>query len=130
LIITEWKVVQIDFLDIKLSRLSKGVSKTSVRDRRGAKASVLSKYTIEQIQNLKFTKNDKFRSGKNLKQWIEDEASKLKDYITSAEVKGKLKDEGLLLRAHMVVVIGSRHILVWDMNDDGELVDSPHLIGS
>ena len=130
MIITEWKVVQIDFLDIKLSRLSKGVSKTSVRDRRGAKASVLSKYTIEQIQNLKFTKNDKFRSGKNLKQWIEDEASKLKDYITSAEVKGKLKDEGLLLRAHMVVVIGSRHILVWDMNDDGELVDSPHLIGS
>lgn len=130
MIITEWKVVQIDFLDIKLSRLSKGVSKTSVRDRRGAKASVLSIYTIEQIQNLKFTKNDKFRSGKNLKQWIEDEASKLKDYITSAEVKGKLKDEGLLLRAHMVVVIGSRHILVWDMNDDGELVDSPHLIGS
>lgn len=130
MIITEWKVVQIDFLDIKLSRLSKGVSKTSVRDRRGAKASVLSKYTIEQIQNLKFTKNDKFRSGKNLKQWIEDEASKLKDYITSAEVKGKLKDEGLLLRAHMIVVIESRHILVWDMNDDGELVDTPHLIGS
>ena len=54
----------------------------------------------------------------------------MKDYITSAEVKGKLKDEGLLLRAHMVVVIGSRHILVWDMNDDGELVDSPYLIGS
>jgi hypothetical protein len=83
--------------------------------------------------------NDRYRRGQTIKQWIKGENKPLvakdinepslqfKNYIASVEVKKLLKDEGLLLRAHLVVVVGSRHILVWDMNNDGELADMPYL---
>ena len=70
---------------------------------------ILSKYTLDQILDLKFGKNDKYRLGQTVKQWIEGEnkpliskdkdepALQLKNYITSVEVKKKLKDEGFLL---------------------------------
>ena len=96
---------------------------------REIKASILSTYTREKVLNLKFSKNDKYRVGK-LKKWIIDKvAPQLKDYIKSKEVKKKLKDEGLLLKAHVVIVVGSRHVLVWDMDSDGKLAHAPDLVG-
>lgn len=94
---------------------------------REAKASILSTYTLDNVLGLKFSKNDADRYGMNLKQWIEERlAPKLKDYMASTEVK-KLENQDLLLRAHLVVIVGSRHILMWDVNSDGELVDWPYL---
>ena len=41
-----------------------------------------------------------------------------------------IKDESLIMRAHLVIVIGSRHILLWDMDKDGKLADQPNLVGT
>lgn len=40
------------------------------------------------------------------------------------KVKGELK-----IRAHLVIIVGSRHILLWDMNSEGNLADEPCLVG-
>jgi hypothetical protein len=80
------------------------------------------------VLNIKFGKNDKFHVG-TLKKWITKEvAPQLKSYIMSEEVKKKLED-GLSLKAHIVVIIGSRQILVWDMDGDGKLAKAPNLVG-
>jgi hypothetical protein len=112
-------------------KTTKKTTKTPVRlSSRESKASILSTYTLEKVLDLEFGKNDKFRTGQTIKQWIEDEsAPQLKNYVTSEEVKEKLKEGGYLLKAHLVVVVGSRHILLWDMDHDGELAEMPSLVG-
>jgi len=40
----------------------------------------------------------------------------------------KQKEDRVLL-AHLVIVVGSRQILLWDMEEDGKLVDEPKLCG-
>ena len=90
------------------------------RTMREKKASLLSNYSCNNVLGINFSKTDKFRVGK-LRKWIVDEAApQLKSYIMSEEIKKKLG--GRSLKAHVVVVVGSRQILVWDMDDDGELV--------
>jgi hypothetical protein len=123
LVVNEWKVIQIDYLEI-------GKAPDRALGRIG-KASILGNYAIEDVLRLKFSMKDNIgRAGKTIQQWIENDlTSKLKDYITSAQMKKKLKDGGHLLRAHLVVVVGARHILMWEMNDDGNLVGMPHLAG-
>src|SRR5207247_2594144 len=96
---------------------------------REGKASILNAYTLEKVLRLKFGKNDALRSGKTIKRWLEEEAApQLKNYVESEDVTKKLKEGGLLLRAHLVVVIGSRHILVWDMDHEGNLAMMPTLV--
>ena len=71
---------------------------------------------------------DNFRHGRTIKEWIEvDVKWQLKEYIEGPEVKKSVED-GLVLRASIVVVIGSRHILLWDMIK-GELAAKPVLLG-
>ena len=41
----------------------------------------------------------------------------------------KLVDDGLVLHATIVVIIGSRHILLWNMIE-GELDEEPILLGN
>ncbi len=77
---------------------------------------------------LKFTKNDQFRPGKTIRKWIKDTAApQLKQYITSEEIMKKVIDGGLSLQAHLVIIIGSRHILIWDMDCNGDLAEKPYL---
>lgn len=120
-------------MDIRKPRQSSGkatkkATKTSVRlSSRENKASILSTYTLKKVLDLKFGKNDKFHTGQTIKEWIA--APQLKDYVTSEEVKEKLKEGGFLLKAHLVVVVGSRHVLLWDMDHDGELAEMPSLVG-
>ena len=98
------------------------------RPDRDTKASALSEYTLSQILQLKFGHWDQFRPGKTLEQWIEQMAApQLKDYIRSDQVRQLLKDGGLVMRAHLVVVVGSRHILLWEMDSDGKLATHPNL---
>ena len=48
----------------------------------------------------------------------------------SKEVAKKVADGDLSLQAHLVIVVGSRHILVWDMDCNGNLAEKPYLAGS
>lgn len=122
LIVTEWKVARIDYLDIRIP----GIRHPS----RENKASVLSEYTLSQILQLKFGARDKFRSGQTVQHWMENEAaSQLNDYIMSPQVKDLLEDGNYFMHAHLVLIVGSRHILIWDMNRSGELVGTPYLVG-
>jgi hypothetical protein len=135
LVVMEWKVVPIDFLDIPIprqrSKKVKGATEPShepiMRNKREKKASVLSTYSLNKVLDINFGKNDKFRVGK-LKEWIIDSvAPQLKSQIMSEEVQKELED-GLSLKAQIVIVIGSRQILVWDMDADGKLVGEPDLV--
>ena len=120
--VTEWKAAQIDYLDIRIPRV-RYLS-------REKKASLLSEYSLSQVLQLKFVAWDKFRPGKTVQQWMEGEAaSQLKDYIRSSQVRKRLEDGNFLMRAHLVLIVGSRHILMWDMDCSGELVGEPYLVG-
>jgi hypothetical protein len=44
-----------------------------------------------------------------------------RDYVKSHEVTQQVLNEGLKMRAHLVIIVGSRHILSWDMDKDGNL---------
>jgi hypothetical protein len=55
-------------------------------------------------------------------------AGQLKDYIKSHEVTQQVLNEELEMRAHMVIIVGSRHILLWDMDKDGNLANEPQLV--
>jgi hypothetical protein len=134
LIVMEWKVIPIDFLDIPIPRQRSkkftGATEPSreliMRNKRKKKASVLSTYSLNKILGINFGKNDKFRVGE-LKKWIIDEAApQLKSQIMSEEVQKQLK--GLSLKASIVILIGSRQIVIWDMDADGNLVGEPDLV--
>jgi len=121
--ITEWKALRIDYLDIPVS--------PDIVLNRENKAEVLSKYTLSQILQLRFCKHDRLHRAATVEEWIKNEAaSQLRGYIKSNEVQGmmrklakKVKDEYFHLRASLVVVVGSRHILVWDMDSTGRLTE-------
>jgi hypothetical protein len=134
LIVMEWKVIPIDFLDIPIprqrSKKVRGATEPShepiMRSKQEKKASVLSTYSLDEVLNVDFGENDKFRVGE-LEEWIVDKvAPQLKSRIMSEEVQKQL--EGLSLKASMVIIIGSRQILVWDMDADGDLVGEPDLV--
>ncbi len=113
----EWKAARIDYLAISVPNPS-----------REAKALALSKYALQDVLKLKFKKQDKYRAGKTIQQWVKAEAARLKEYVSSKEVvKMATSGEGLSLRAHMVIIVGSRHVLVWDMDGDGNLAKMPYL---
>ena len=41
----------------------------------------------------------------------------------------QLVEKGSLeLQAHLVIIVGSRHILLWDMDKEGNLATEPHLV--
>jgi hypothetical protein len=52
----------------------------------------------------------------------------LKSYILSEEMKKMLLEDGRSLKAHIVIIVGSRQILVWDMDGDGKLAEAPDLV--
>ena len=56
-------------------------------------------------------------------------AGQLRNYIKSHEVTQQVLNEGLEMRAHLVIIVGSRHILLWDMDKEGNLAGEPHLVG-
>jgi len=121
LIVSEWKVAQIDFLDIPVPRVQKS--------NRSEKASTLTEYTLPQVLQLKFGHWDLYHKGWTMQMLMEKEAApQLKDYIQSNEVVEKLKGRKLSLRAFVVLVVGSRHILVQEMGSNGELIGMAELL--
>jgi hypothetical protein len=56
------------------------------------------------------------------------ESQQLRDYVMGPTVKQLLEERGLERKAHLVIIVGSRHILLWDMNKEGNLAPEPRLM--
>lgn len=114
LIVMEFKVIQIDFL---------AIGKTSERI---PKAKALQELEVDQVLNLEFANMDKHRRGMNIREWIEkDVRGQLKGYVASPEVQARLGERQLL--AHLVLIVGSRQIVIWDIDENGAWVGKPAL---
>ena len=53
--------------------------------------------------------------------------AQLRDYVLSTQVRELVGDRAF--HAHLVLVIGSRKILVWEMDMNGDWVGQPVLAG-
>ena len=114
-IVTEWKAIQIDYLQIAGSadRLNK--------------ASALSKISDpNEVTKIQFGENDRWRRGKTIEDWVnggdaESPQSQVKKYFGSPEIIELARKYGNDLRGHLVVVVGNRKILCWDIDKDGKL---------
>ena len=63
-----------------------------------------------------------------IRSWIEESVrGQLKDYVTSNEVKDKLGERKLW--AHSVLIVGSRQIVIWDLDKNGAWIGKPKLAG-
>ncbi|KAG0131609.1 hypothetical protein HOY82DRAFT_539353 [Tuber indicum] len=112
-VITEWKTIGIDFLDF-------GDSLDL-----DEKAEALSKLGVTEVLELRFHKREKYKKG-SIRDWIEkDVAAKLKSYVLSPEIRELVGSSEL--HAHLVLVIGSRKILVWEMDGEGDWIGQPVL---
>ncbi|KAF9911366.1 hypothetical protein EC991_003931 [Linnemannia zychae] len=121
LFVLEWKSIQIDYIKIGSgSRSERANALTDIPD-------------ASEVLDLKF-KNDKFRAGQTIKEWIlngpkDDKGyspqQQLSDYAQSREIM-KWKRDGYTITSVLVVVVGSRHILLWNLAGD-KLDDSPRL---
>jgi hypothetical protein len=94
-----------------------------------AKAATLYDYDLSDILQIKFSENDKCHRG-TIQEWVVGHAaSQLRNYIKSDKVTQLVEKQGLEMRAHLVIIVGSRHILLWDMDKEGNLNDKPRLVG-
>jgi hypothetical protein len=59
---------------------------------------------------------------------MENDGPQLRDYIKSTHVQELMEKRSLDLQAHLVIIVGSRHILLWDMDKEGHLAAEPHLV--
>jgi len=101
--LVEFKNIPIRFLGLN------GNSRTD-------KAEQLVAMTLPQI--LKLPINSEFHAG-TIKKWLErDIYQQLRSYVTGAAVRSCGVDK--IFRAYAVVIIGSRHILICEMNRSGE----------
>jgi hypothetical protein len=92
------------------------------------KAAMLHDYKLSEILQLKFRAQDRYHQG-SIKECVVGMADQLRDYIKSDEVTQLVENQGLEMLAHLVIIVGSRHILLWDMDKEGNLADEPRLVG-
>jgi hypothetical protein len=112
-LVLEWKAIRIDFLDLGPAgaRLDKAKRLNDMR-------------TVKQILDLRFNENDMWRAGQTIRSWLTTGPTKgsdkksprkqLAEYLVNREIM-KLKEENDII-AGLVVVIGSRQVLYWEMN--------------
>lgn len=114
--VLEWKSIKIDFIEIKAladchSRLDKSLALSKISN-------------TSELLDLRFGKNDKWRKGKTIKDWVYGSPqSQVDGYFKSPEITQFLDDSGRQFRAHLVIVVGNRKILLWDVGRDGQLND-------
>ncbi|RPA89300.1 hypothetical protein L873DRAFT_1823143, partial [Choiromyces venosus 120613-1] len=112
-VVTEWKTIKIDFLDLGDS--------LSLDE----KAEALSKLGISGVLELKFHKWEKYKKG-TIRDWIEkDVTAQFKSYVLSPEIRELAGSREF--HAHLVLVVGSRKILVWEMDEKGDWIGQPVL---
>jgi hypothetical protein len=59
---------------------------------------------------------------------MEKDGPQLRGYIKSTYVQQLVEKQSLELLAHLVIIVGSRHILLWDMDKEGNLAAEPCLV--
>jgi hypothetical protein len=133
-VIIEFKVVRIQYLDVALASLDDDSTTTwkSVSQR---KASTLRNMVdVDDVLNLKFARHDRFNSGRTIRQWVKESNSlgsspalQLLEYWNSAEIL-KMR-ESLNAKAYLVIIIGSRKILLWPVDDNAGTLGDPELVG-
>ncbi|RPA91777.1 hypothetical protein L873DRAFT_1640831, partial [Choiromyces venosus 120613-1] len=70
--------------------------------------------------NKRFAYFDRTRYG-TIRDWIEkDVTAQLKSYVLSPEIRELAGSREF--RAHLVLVVGSRKILVWEMDEKGDWI--------
>ena len=110
--VVEFKNIQISYLDLK----GKGLDD---------KAKKLKAMTVEEVLGLQFSR-DKFRSG-TIKKWVEgDVCTQLQSYIKGRTVDVHSVDKKF--RAYAAVIIGSRQILIREMDRNGSWVGDYELV--
>ena len=93
-----------------------------------AKATSLRDFKLFEILRLGFSTREQFKKG-TIESWVMGhESQQLRGYVTSTTVKQLLKERSLELRAHLVIIVGLRHILLWDIDKEGELATKPRLV--
>ena len=113
-LVAEWKAVQINYLQIAGSQTLD-------------KASALSKRSDpNEVVNIEFGRNDRWRSGKTIGDWVngsgaDSPQSQVKRYFESHEITELARKYGEDLHGHLIVIVGNRKILCWDVNNDGKL---------
>jgi len=112
LIVTEWKSLQIDFLIIPPG------------NNRIEKALRLSGMDVNGVLGLKFANHDRYHPpGETIKDWIQGTTNN-NEWNQRAPVVQLRKYLQLMTNmnpshAYLVIVVGSRKILLWEMHIDG-----------
>jgi len=117
LVVTQWKFYRINYLQV-------GAGGNTPQ----AGADILRDYKLPEILQLKFVSSDQFHKGTVKSQVEKTDGPQLGDYVKSAYVQQLMGDQSLELRAHLVIIVGSRHILLWDMDKEGKLAAEPRLV--
>jgi len=109
----EFKNIQIDYLDLR-------------GDSRADKAEQLVAMSWPQILKLRIIRSNYHPN--TIEEWLEGQIhEQLRSYVTSPTVRAE--SIGKNFRAYAVVIIGSRHILIREMDNNGEWKGDSRLVG-
>ncbi|KAG0377005.1 hypothetical protein BGX24_006852 [Mortierella sp. AD032] len=121
LFVLEWKSIQIDYIKVGSgARLARADALTWIPN-------------ADTLLDLKFRK-DEFRAGQTIRDWIltgpkvgegPSPQEQLREYVQSPEIQ-RWKKDGYTITPVLVVVVGSRNILLWNL-DENTLDESPRL---
>ncbi|RUP48769.1 hypothetical protein BC936DRAFT_144021 [Jimgerdemannia flammicorona] len=115
--ITEIKALRINFLDVKAAE----PPSDPCRSQEYLKAMTLNRIgNVDQLLEIKFAAWDKHRAGISIADWIEypdGPRDQLRKYWRSPEIVRHCREYNTV----PVIIIGSRKIVIWEMNEDGVL---------
>jgi hypothetical protein len=121
LVVTEWKAYRINFLKIP-------EAKGQIYSNYPKLADILRGYDLSKILELEWKVGEWYHHG-TIRSFVEGiESNQLKKYILGPDIQAKLEKEHLELRAFLVILVGSRHILLWSMDSKGILSSEPSLV--
>jgi hypothetical protein len=127
-IITEWKALRIGFLDIQPATPPPGPYR-SVEFRKALALNGISDAST--VLQIKFSPFDKFgRAGKTIREWILEKDGpyeQLAKYWASPEIVHLRRTQKAL--AYLVIIVGSRKVLLWQLSNEGKLLGDPSLAG-
>jgi hypothetical protein len=122
-----WKVIKIDFLEIEDATTNADMKFGNPRI---DEALTLSKFLdANELLKVKFGRNDKWRRGKTIGEWVHGSGgnslqSQITRYFKSPEITKLVNDKDRLFHGHLVLVVGNRKVLIWDVDDGGKLGDA------
>ncbi|RUS31429.1 hypothetical protein BC938DRAFT_477841, partial [Jimgerdemannia flammicorona] len=124
-LINEIKVVKIDLIDIPCTEQQPALAQNDVF----LKALTLSKISnVETILNLTFPRYDKIhKPGGRLRDWITEQKAQLEEYWMSTEME-ELRIRRRYVTANLIVIVGSRKILLLRLSEDGQELGEPQLV--